>query len=620
MSIYRVITGTLKARTAVHVGSGRGSDVTDALVRRDTTGAPVIPGTAIAGALRGRLTRLAPGLGHRQCKALDSVGHQPGNENEKTCACPVCHLFGDVNPPEREVNRREESQEPDERAGASRVLIFDASLIIGQGESSPDGPALFGGPIRDGVGIERMAGTAYRQGAVKFDLEVLPAGTEFSLRMELRDTRDTDEELMAAGLAEWQRGHLWLGGRVARGLGGFALNNIKFTELDLGDPQKLVNFLKSDRPWEHGEDVTTRLIQQRLEEARQRVAGTEGAQDQSPAVSRRWVSATFTLEAEGFFLTNDTTAAAASGFDHAPLLADQKSWQCPVLPGASLRGALRSHSERIARTLATLNAESPQEFQQCCPACDPHARRAQKDQPPLELESCDSLLTFDKETGGEKEVGPEKQCLACRLFGSTRLGSRLLVEDAPLVGDPAYKMLDFLAVDRFTGGGSDGLKFDALALWQPAFEVRLFLDNPEDWELGWLALTLRDLWDGLIPVGFGASKGFGRVKIAPSGWRVRLAFLKESDFPGLPQVPREGPGGSDLYDGVYRYAECGSDQPAQTRREWLGLARSWAKSFLEAVKSQPRWDEMPIHNDTYFGINDGVNTLEQLYPKEILTP
>ena len=50
---YRVITGTLKARTAVHVGSGEGNDLADALLRRDTEGTILIPGTAIAGALRG---------------------------------------------------------------------------------------------------------------------------------------------------------------------------------------------------------------------------------------------------------------------------------------------------------------------------------------------------------------------------------------------------------------------------------------------------------------------------------------------------------------------------------------------------------------------------------------
>lgn len=69
------------------------------------------------------------------------------------------------------------------------------------------------------------------------------------------------------------------------------------------------------------------------------------------------------------------------------------------------------------------------------------------------------------------------------------------MEDASLIGEPVYKMLDFLAIDRFTGGGSDGAKFDALALWQPAFKVRLFFDNPEAWEWGWLALVLRDLRD-----------------------------------------------------------------------------------------------------------------------------
>ncbi|NLG83294.1 MAG: hypothetical protein GX493_01515, partial [Firmicutes bacterium] len=177
----------LRARTAVHIGSGRGNDLTDALVRRDATGRPFIPGTSIAGALRALLTRLAPRLGSEPCHAL--------TRQEGSCKCGVCKLFGDINP----------SDEPGAESAASRIVVYDAQLV---GED-------WATTIRDGVGSDRTTGTAARACGVKFDLEVIPAGSRFELRLELCDTEPEDEKLLAAGLAEWQAGRLWLGGRVA---------------------------------------------------------------------------------------------------------------------------------------------------------------------------------------------------------------------------------------------------------------------------------------------------------------------------------------------------------------------------------------------------------------------
>ena len=151
-----------------------------------------------------------------------------------------------------------------------------------------------------------------------------------------------------------------------------------------------------------------------------------------------------------------------------------------------------------------------------------------------EVASCNSFIkTLPKKDRDklEQEGAEDKLCLACRLFGSTWNGSRLRVEDAPFKegAKVEYKVLDFLAIDRFTGGGRDSAKFDALALWKPQFSVRLFLDNPEPWELGWLALTLRDLQDGLTTVGFGHAKGFGQCTIEDQ--KLTIGLLHDDDFP-----------------------------------------------------------------------------------------
>lgn len=575
---YQVIVGQLEARTAVHIGSGQETDTSDALIRRDGAGQPIIPGTAIAGALRALLTRLGPRLGAGECKAL-------GEDDGKPCPCGVCKLMGNINP----------SDEGDGQAEASRLLIFNATLHGGQPDPLPI--------VRDGVGIDRASGAAARAGAVKFDFETLPAGTVFDLRIELRNTTPEDEQLLAAALAEWQAGRLWLGGNVARGLGAFVLKHVAFKALDLNDAANLIIFLKGDAPWERAVEKPTWLA-----DSLARIAKTPSDNEHA---ARCWLDFQGTLQAEGPFLTNDPTAAGLSGFDHAPLLVLLDRWQDPVLPGAGLRGVLRSHAERIARTLATLNAKGRDDFLYTCPACDPLTRRPRKDVPPDRLpplESCDSLLFFEAGKGGNEEIEPDELCLACQLFGSTRRGSRLIVEDAPFVPDhpdskPKLKMLDFLAIDRFTGGGSEGLKFDALVLWKPAFGLRFHLDNPESWELGWLALVVRDLAEGWLSVGFGAAKGFGRVKLAD--WMVRLGYLGAGDDLGTASL------GPTRSDGVYSVVEGNSSEPDG----WMNLAEAWVQEFNKKVSRFNREKLPALRVDSYF---DGQ--IDKLYSKEVKLP
>jgi len=567
---YQVITGTLKARTAVHVGSGKGNNLTDALIRRDADGKPFVPGTAIAGALRTLATRLAPRLGSESCAALTG--------SAESCSCDVCHLFGDINP----------SDEEGAESVASRILVFNARV-----KGKAPRPL-----IRDGVGIDRVTRAAARAGRVKFDLEVLPAGTEFEVRFELRGTNDTDEQLLAAILAEWQAGRVWLGGRVARGLGAFTLENLEYKTLDLNSPDNLLKFLKEDEPWKIAA-LQSDWLQNKLGSVHIQSLNT----DMPAVIARCWVTIEGTLQAEGPLLTNDATTSGLTGFDHAPLLAQLDGWQNPVLAGSGLRGVLRSHAERIARTLATLEAwkqispdERRQYFLTKCPTCSPVESRP--DEP---LASCDALLKEAKVSSDAKE-SDTPLCLACQLFGSPRRGSRVIVEDAPyqetgMQSKPVLKILDFLAIDRFTGGGRDGAKFDALALWKPAFKLRLHLNNPQPWELGWLALVLRDLQEGWLRVGMGATKGFGQVTLRD--WKATFGYLASKDLPAGLTALQLTIDKSGFFTTVE--VQGGIDI-------WRTVAKQWVDSFNSQVKEFSRSEEIILHDDSYFG------KVDTLYP------
>jgi CRISPR/Cas system CSM-associated protein Csm3 (group 7 of RAMP superfamily) len=602
---FRAITATLKLRTSLHVGTGAGTETADDLLRRDARGRLLIPGTALAGALRSIATRLAPRFsGTGLCYALKA------KDPKKACGCLVCQLFGDVNP-----------QEDDETGNAARVIFYDAVL-----DATPKLQ------IRDGVGIDRTTGAAARRERIKFDMEVLPAGTTFKLRIEL-DRRLTDEaavRLLAVTLAEWQAGRGAVGGRVSRGLGAFDLADIQFIERDLDKPDALLTLLRDGPPWD-AKDGKTGWIAEKLQTVPAIPKWDGQAKD---PVARAWALAEFTLAATGPFLTHDLTQAGRGGFDHAPVLAAYALREKPVLPGSSLRGVLRSQAERIARTLATLDAwvagadhdQRRSAFLARCPACNPLTAQTSD-----EGASCNSFIKTLPKKDREKleQAGAEdKLCLACRLFGSTWNGSRLRVEDAPFKEGVKieYKVLDFLAIDRFTGGGRDSAKFDALALWQPQFSVRFFLDNPEPWELGWLALTLRDLQDGLVTVGFGRAKGFGQCTVEDR--KLTIGILHPDDFP-LPQlksgkidttVQAASAAGERLRNasiaisGVYKTVAY----DAATAADWLALANGWVKVFNELVRDPDHGfkHSFGLKDDSYFTQKSGY-WLPDLYPARV---
>ena len=592
-----VITGKLKTRTALHVGSGQSSSEADALLRRNGAGELFIPGSAVAGSLRALATRLAPRLGGGVCKAL-----QKSPETDSACGCAACHLFGDVEPQEENI---------EESGGrAARLWIYDAKL----GSQPPTA-------IRDGVGIDRRTGAAARLEAVKFDLEVLPAGATFNLRLELEDASEEDEQLLAAALAEWQAGRGAMGGRVARGLGAFRLEGLKCQRRNLNDADTLMTFLRSDDPMA-GLSMGDDWLTVRLSEARKAIQPKLC----SPWVAQSWVEVQLTLQATGPFLAGDVTMARRSGFDHAPLVEER-----PVLPGASLRGVVRSQAERIARTLATALATDGDDFRQRCPACSPVARPRERGKT-VPLECCDSLLDTlpaeEKSKLMEQGIEPDHLCLACQLFGSARLGSRLIVEDAPLKlkkgTQPKYKVQDFLAIDRFTGGGREGAKFDAAVLWRPAFMARLRLENPCDWEFGWLALVLRDLAEGWLTVGFGRAKGFGQVT-APD-WTVLIGFLQTADFPGREELLASVPEPENSLYRVLTVKGRVNVQSGKPRWELLGDTdtgawREQVSAWVEAFKSKVgefrrKEDKLPmLPLDSYFGQTVLGKPMEKVYPK-----
>ena len=172
------------------------------------------------------------------------------------------------------------------------------------------------------------------------------------------------------------------------------------------------------------------------------------------------------------------------------------------LPGSGLKGTVRSYCEKIGRTVGL-------------PVCNPLDRR----------ESCGGRLERRARTAGGAEIYHDL-CPICRLFGHTVMASHIHFSDAYPTEATVKKMnlteeRDGVAIDRVSGAVAVG-PFQLEVVTRGEFASSLLIRNFELWQVGLLAVALRDIAAGRVPLGFAKSRGLGRVAWAMSGWRSRI--------------------------------------------------------------------------------------------------
>jgi CRISPR-associated RAMP protein (TIGR02581 family) len=203
----------------------------------------------------------------------------------------------------------------------------------------------------------------------------------------------------------------------------------------------------------------------------------------------------------------------------------------PYIPGSSLKGVIRSHAERIARTLCW----EPGNWQ--VGTCNPFLTDKESKQWEQEGACSGKFDELKKNVREAKRRGEQVEeptamdvyrdsCPACKVFGNTSLIGRIAVPDAYLSSDSPDRteQRDGVGIDRFTGGAASGAKFELEVVTKATFEVQLQLVNFELWQLGWLAYVIRDLSEGQLGIGSGKSRGLGQV--SASVRQVELSMVK----------------------------------------------------------------------------------------------
>lgn len=236
-----LITATLVLDQPLHVGSGHGSDVTDSAVIRDHTGAPIVPGSSLRGALRARCERLAEALlPGRICFLYD-----PDESRDVNCVSVKPDLLRDQRTDELLSESELWAKLPHYLCPSCR--LFGASAYWASKVRIPDLPLRAAGnanettSVRHGVGIHRDTQTAAP--AIKYDQEVVMANARFQLEIIIENPDEDDLSLLALGLADLTHGRMALGGSSARGLGGCRLEDGQVQWIDLSQPDDLVTYL-----------------------------------------------------------------------------------------------------------------------------------------------------------------------------------------------------------------------------------------------------------------------------------------------------------------------------------------------------------------------------------------
>jgi CRISPR/Cas system CSM-associated protein Csm3 (group 7 of RAMP superfamily) len=186
------------------------------------------------------------------------------------------------------------------------------------------------------------------------------------------------------------------------------------------------------------------------------------------------------------------------------------------LPGSSLKGVIRSHCERLARTVDSALA------------CKPVLGKGQ------EASAYPSHHNYHCGKALEKEKDPVgcygRSCFVCRLFGNTVLGGRLSIRDAhPDATKPLrIEERNGVAIDRVFGSVAAG-PFNYEVITEGTFSTELHIKNYTMAQIGLLLLAIRDLTEGRLRMGLAKSRGLGLLAASVTRVSVRLPMWQWSD-------------------------------------------------------------------------------------------
>lgn len=458
-----IIFFDIDLKTNLHIGAGDSNIDTDALCMRNSSGSLTIAGSTIAGIIR--------------C-TLERIFGEGDDLIEK--------FFGYV--------------KKDQKSSQASFLCFEDAVIKNSRSPHPDSD------IRDGVGINRGQLSAQEQ--CKYDKETVYKGSIFPCTITINYTESNKYLLnklidyIKIAFYNINIGLVPIGGGSSRGLGYCKIESAKYCNLNLYDKSHLNDFLLNDF---YDIDSALQLKDENNVLYFKDFNFNEKItfQHQKSGHFKYCIKIHYNLKAtEPLLISGPRTNDEDVDFQFVKT--DGKY----IIPGSSVKGPLRSHGEKILRTMNLAGI------------CDPVS---------------DSCFIQKKDL----------PCFACRLFGFSGQKSKILFSDLAPLEEPKVKYFDHNQIDRFTGGTIENALFDEKLIFDATFQGEILIENPEIVELKLLIHIFKDLYLEDIRIGYGKTKGYGKVK----GIITKLELFK------TPASTLNGKSFDD-YNIIFTHEEC----------------------------------------------------------------
>lgn len=453
-------------------------------------------------------------------------------------------------------------------------------------------------PRRHGVGIDRTTGAA-SDGAL-YEHEFLPRGTKFDIRItaEGRDDetmgRDQSEGIPGSASSEvielllhlirslFESEAISLGGRTGSGQGCIKVQGSKEERQDSAKQYLRIVAQSKGIEGKKPVDIVDALTGA-LSEGPESSKGTDSSAwaGSKPAhIKIKWWSPTGIFVAEDEKLTKRRKEEAQKKNPEAngvtePLRDPSVPWDEAqlLIPGTSIRGALRSRASRIARTVLAAEAEN-------------------------------KLTPFTSHDVHE-QIAAEPN-LVRYMFGCTEYRGAITVHDCRSKKRGTRVEVTHNVIDRWTGGVIDGGLFtEAVYLgthWEPItidIDLRQLLNNieaekgPEDREQSnpthadyahaayvLLGLVLAELSAGTLPLGSRSTRGLGQVVVSS----IDVRGCTRDDV----VIPAKTLSGGD----ALKHPRTAASRPTQDRYDaQRKLAGNVLEYLREKIKGAKNWSE-----------------------------
>lgn len=452
----------IEAETPLAVGSGERDVMTDRLVATDVNGLPYIPGTALAGVLRNAV---------EQVDKDDVFGFQKGSDGQGS------RLI----------------------LSSAQMIGKDGKVIDGLQEIKFDDPfyANFQNlPIRQHVRISHKG--AAEQGG-KFDEQVVYKGTRFCFEMELVGNKD-DEKDWEILIAEFSNPAFRIGGGTRKGFGAIIVEDIKCKTLNLKLENDLSMYLEKTSELELNDKFW--------------IEDYKYAKPTSQ--SENWIHYEITLTPDDFFLFGSGFGSEDGSADMSYVTEKVIDWSTGtgmftdekvLIPATSVKGALahrtafyfnknlKLFSDELMQDgkLESMLKEGykiPETIKRFDSNISDHrARMASEGNPAVR-----AMFGYS----ANDDEGKRGNVIFSDIFLSERKNAK-------------QKLLNHVAIDRFTGGAMDGALFsEEVTVFKEQFALKILVkgDVKGDY-LKAFECALNDLCAGMLPLGGGTMRGHG---------------------------------------------------------------------------------------------------------------